>query len=141
MVCRAASLDFSQCSCDSCASGLTTSFISRQGRWPFVGALCRLRHFVVSSWRDVVMASSKRSKLIGALGAIMSIAFACGDDGKSSAGVAGTGGSNGNPPAAGAVGKQCAADADCGTGATCSKQQGFGTLSSLLSLVGVANLP
>ncbi|MDB4974917.1 MAG: hypothetical protein JWN48_3258 [Myxococcaceae bacterium] len=78
------------------------------------------------------MALSNRSKLICALGAFVLIAVACGDDGKGSSSM----------PAAGiAVGKACTSNSDCGTGGTCKNTQGFGTLSALLSLIGVMDLP
>jgi len=91
-----------------------------------------------------ISAVSSRWKLLVAAGTAM-VAIACGgDDTNSKVGDAGTvpppntnNPSTGFTPAAGVVGKTCAADTECGALATCAKKQGFGTLSDLATAAGL----
>ncbi|MDB4989214.1 MAG: Multiple EGF-like-domain protein 3 precursor [Myxococcaceae bacterium] len=78
------------------------------------------------------MTMTKRWTLLGGLGAIVVVALACGDDGKSSSAPTTT---------ASTVGKACVTSNDCGMGATCNTQQTFGMLGDLLTALGGSNLP
>ena len=90
------------------------------------------------------MALSKRWIRWAALSAMVFVA-ACGDDSPSSTPVAtppdaGTG-AEGMGLGAGVLGRACTSASECGNGGTCASVQTFGMLSTLLSLLGVRNLP